>query len=152
MKENAFDLTVTALREQGLNSDEILKELSQLFQRLANTDKKYGTDETNETRIRGLLKKLGMPNNLKGYEYWVVAIQIYKENGKVSLKKEIYPQVAKICGDTPLRIERAMRNAVEVMFKRGSTEVIMEVFGNNVYLELGHATNKEFIATMAEQI
>ena len=76
---NAFDLTVNALREQGLNSDEILQQLSQLFEFLKTADETKFKDEV-VFKSRIILKKVGVGTNLKGYEYWIEAIKIYKNN------------------------------------------------------------------------
>ena len=150
MKENAFDLTVNALRAQGLNSEEILRELGCIFQKL--TDSVADTPKATETKIRELLKEIGMPNHLKGFEYWVVAIQIYKKNGMSLITKEIYPQVAEIYKTTPSSVEKSMRNAIGVAFERGSEDIITKVFGNSISPKRGIATNVEFLATIAEQV
>lgn len=150
MKENAFDLTVNALRAQGLNSEEILRELGCIFQKL--TDSVDDTPKATETKIRELLKEIGMPNHLKGFEYWVVAIQIYKKNGMSLITKEIYPQVAEIYKTTPSSVEKSMRNAIGVAFERGSEDIITKVFGNSISPKRGIATNVEFLATIAEQV
>ena len=150
MKENAFDLTVNALRAQGLNSEEILRELGCIFQKL--TDSVDDTPKATETKIREFLKKIGMPSHLDGYEYWVVAIQIYKKNGMSLITKEIYPQVAEIYKTTPSSVEKSMRNAIGVAFERGAEDIITKVFGNSISPKRGIATNVEFLATIAEQV
>lgn len=152
MKENAFDLTVNALRAQGLNSEEILRELGCIFQKL--TDSVADTPKATETKIRELLKEIGMPSHLDGYEYWVVAIQIYKKKvGKVSMTKDIYPNVAKICKDTTSRrVERSMRSAVEKALNRCPGDIVVEFFGNSISPKSCMVPNKEFIATIAKKV
>ena len=110
------------------------------------------TPKATETKIRELLKEIGMPNHLKGFEYWVVAIQIYKKNGMSLITKEIYPQVAEIYKTTPSSVEKSMRNAIGVAFERGSEDIITKVFGNSISPKRGIATNVEFLATIAEQV
>ena len=150
---NAFDLTVKALREQGLNSDEILEELSRLFQQLEDSNKKADPDESTEARIRKLLKDVGMPAHIKGYDYWTVAIQLYKKRGKGNIKVgEIYRSVAKMCGSTQNSVERVMKFAVERVLDRCSQETMKTLFGDNIERYKGEFTNLEFLAVMAELI
>lgn len=151
MKENAFDLTVNALRAQGLNSEEILRELGCIFQKL--TDSVDDTPKATETKIREILKKIGMPSHLDGYEYWVVAIQIYKKKiGKISMTKDIYPNVAKICKVNTSSVERSMRSAVEKALNRCPEDIVMEFFGNSISPKSWVVPNKEFIAIIAKKV
>ena len=149
---NAFDLTVTALREQGLNSDEILNELSNLFKMMECTDKKEAETKDVETKIKEALDAVYMPCNIRGHDYWVQAILIRKKRGRVKLTGEIYPEVAKIYGTTPVAVERAMKHAVEKTFNRCPARIVELEFKNAVSLESGKLTNSEFLVIMAEKI
>lgn len=149
---NAFDVTVNALREQGLNSDEILNELSNLFKKLECNRKKDDDTTDIETKIKELLNSVYMPSHIKGYECWVQAIRIYKEKGRVMLSTVLYPEVAKICRITPNGAERLMRYAIERMFERCPAKVIASEFKNAVSYKKGKLTNSEFIVIMAEKI
>ena len=148
---NAFDLTVNALREQGLNSDEILQQLSQLFEFLKTADETKFKDEVDfKTRI--ILKKVGVGTNLKGYEYWIEAIKIYKNNKNVSMSKELYPQIAGIFGVKSSKVQESMRHAVKISFARCPTEVVNQIFGEALVLERRTPTVKEFLSALADQI
>ena len=150
---NAFDLTVKALREQGLNSDEILEELSQLFQQLVDSNKKIAPEESMEGKIRRLLKDVGMPAHIKGYDYWTIAIQLYKKSGKENIRVgEIYKGVAEMCNSTINCVERAMKLAVQRVLDRCSQATMKEVFGANIERYRGEFTNLEFLAIMAELV
>ena len=150
---NAFDLTVKALREQGLNSDEILEVLSKLSQNLVDFNNKLDADVVTEAKIRKILRELCMPVNIKGYNCWVAAIKIYKNGGKgMSMVRDIYPQVAKACRTTPSKAERVMRTAVEKVFDRCPVDTIDSMFGNNFNIKKRKFTNTEFIVSMAELI
>lgn len=140
---NAFDETVENLRKQGLNSDEILEELSRLF-----------ADKEMEKKIRNLLNKICMPVNITGYDCWVDAIKIYKKarGKKLRMMTDIYSPVAKKRGTTTSWAERAMRFAVERVFDRCPVDIIDSVFGNNRDIKRGKLKNSEFLVIMAEQI
>ena len=147
---NAFDLTVKALREKGLNSDEILEELSQLFRELANSE--IDEAEKEDTKVRNLLNKLGIPGSIKGYGYWRVAIPLYKKNPNMAIVKGVYTQVAEMYSTTPSRVERGLRHAVKCVFNRCPEKIITEVFGEAYTYKKDSLTNSEFLAILAEKI
>ena len=152
---STFDFTVKTLRQQGLNSDEILEELSKLFNEGKYNMQELENEGSKEYRIRKALKILGVPCHLKGYECWEIAIQIYKKNKmkkKFSMTKEIYPQIAEILEVSPSIVERRMRIAVDKAFERCPEEVIQEIFGNSYSHKKHKPTNVEFLTALAEQI
>ena len=152
---NAFDITVSALRDKGLSSEEILKELSKLFQAMsANADTTTTTPEVTtedkEKKLKKLLLATGIPRNLSGYHYLISAILLYHQNPAQSFSKELYVAVAQKHGTTPSRAERAMRHAIESAFNRCDADIIHGFFGETVSPVRGKPTNSEFIARYAE--
>lgn len=144
-----FDITVNALRNQGLNSDEILVVLSGLFQK---TERLNQDEKTVDEKVRELLKQLGLPNNLGGYDYCVTAIKLCKEKGNRSFSKTIYPEVARIHQTTTSRVSSQIRNAIVVMADRCPQEVFSKVFGNTVSPQRGIPSSKEFITVLAASV
>ena len=104
--------------------------------------------------ITKLMKELGFPPHIKGYEYIRSAIILVLEDPKKinMLTKVLYPSIAKIYDTTPSRVERAIRNAIEIAFERVNTEVIYELFGYTIRQDKGKPTNLEFIATIVDKI
>lgn len=102
------------------------------------------------------LKRLGVPPHIKGYLYLRDAIQIVVDDmralGKVT--KFIYPTIAEKYDTTPSRVERAIRNAIEIAFERGNQEELKKTF--KVTLESkgkkGRLTNSEFIAGISDKL
>jgi len=135
-----------------LNSDEILETLSELFWQSAGLNKEWNTSKTTDEKIVELFKQLGLPNNLKGYEYCVTAIKVYKQKGNVPFTKEIYPEVAKIHGTTPSKVDRTIRNAITVMADRCPLEVLTKVFGNTISPHRGIPTNTEYISVLDTKV
>lgn len=111
------------------------------------------TINTEVTIIRNLTN-LGVPANLKGYEYLKSGLSKVLENPIIiqGMTKELYPAIAKEYGTTPSRVERAIRHAVEVMFDRVDPELLKEYFGNTISLKKDKPTNSEFLAQVAEYI
>lgn len=110
--------------------------------------------ESVEAAIRRVLVELGVPSHVKGYSRLICAIRIVVEDPAIAeaITKGLYPAVAKEFGDTPTRVERAIRHAVELSFDRGSFEVINRYFGNTVSLKKGKSTNSEFITRLADVV
>lgn len=107
-----------------------------------------------EEYISEYLKHMGMPANLTGYIQAKKAILSYMNNpgGYISLNSEVYEQVAKECNTTPKRVERNIRNAIEVAWYRGEIKWQHKLFGYTVQEEKGRPTNKEFIAMIADRV
>jgi len=67
---------------------------------------------------------------------------------KVSIKS-ILEEVAQKYSVTPSSVERAMRTAIEYLFRYGNRDKIYSVFGNTVDPDKGKPSNGEFISLMA---
>ena len=69
-----------------------------------------------------------------------------------AITKVLYPQVAKTVGTTPSRVERAIRDAIEVAWDRGDLDTLQRFFGYTVSNTKGKPTNSEFIALIADKL
>lgn len=102
-------------------------------------------------RIQYVFRDLGIPENLKGYNYLIEAIKIVLEDLKNinSITKTVYPAIAQINDTTAMRVEKAIRNTIEITWTRGNLEKIEEIFGKGTKMR---PTNTEFIAGIYEYI
>lgn len=107
-----------------------------------------------EVSVSRALRELGVPANLKGYEYLRDAVIMAMEQGHVmgSVTKVVYPEIARARNTTPSRVERAIRHAIETAWIRGDINVLNDVFGHTVDAEKGRPTNSAFIARVADKI
>lgn len=107
-----------------------------------------------ECRISEILKDLGVPAHLKGYNYLRSAIVVCVEDKSILdyITGRLYPKLAKYHDTTSPRIERAIRHAIEVAWNRGDLEVLKQYFGNTVSANKGKPTNSEFLACVATQL
>lgn len=98
------------------------------------------------------LMEVGVPTNLKGYEYLKTGLALVLENPDIVnyVTTELYPGIAKENGTTASRVERAIRHAIEVVFDRTTPDYIEKLFGTQYMLSKGKVTNSEFICRMAE--
>lgn len=69
-----------------------------------------------------------------------------------SVTKLLYPVIARRYKTTLQRVERAIRNAVEVSWERGNPEVFEDLFGFSRETGAPRPTNSEYIARIADKI
>lgn len=99
------------------------------------------------------IQEMGVPAHIKGYSFLRDAILIVIEDMNYinKITKELYPYIAEKYESTPSRVERAIRHAIEVSWKKGNQNSIKEVFGYNIESRK-KPTNGEFIAIIADRI
>ena len=107
-----------------------------------------------EQVISGLMLELGIPAHLKGYQYLRTAITMCVEDMELigSVTKLLYPELAKQYMTTVQKIERAIRNAIEVSWERGNGELFEKLFGYSNSVEHNRPTNSEYIASVADYV
>lgn len=104
--------------------------------------------------ITKIIKELGVPSNIKGYEYIREGISILYDQPELigSFSKSLYPNIAVKYGAKPRNVERAIRHAIETSWNRGSWEVMEEVFGHSVDIEKAKPTNSEYLTAIADKV
>ncbi len=120
----------------------------------SNSRKKETLEKVDlNVQITKLLHKLGVPAHIKGYLYLRKAIELVIKDIELigAVTKKLYPKVAESYNTTPNRVERAIRHAIEVTWKRGNISVLNEYFGATVSPNSGKATNSQFIAKIADK-
>lgn len=107
-----------------------------------------------EVEVTDIIHEIGVPPNVKGYQFLREGIIIVIENLEIinAVTTELYPAVAKKFGTTPSRVERAIRHAIEIAWNRTGSEKINDYFGYIVHAEKGKPTNSEFIAMIADKL
>jgi len=101
------------------------------------------------------IRAIGVPAHLKGYHYLRSAIRIVCNSSQpvnLPITTVIYPKIAEEFNTNPSLVERAIRNAIEVAWVRGNTDVLDSYFGYTVNDNKGKPTNSEFIAMIADRI
>ncbi len=118
------------------------------------TNKQTKTSYSLEARVTTLLHEIGVPAHIRGYNYMRESILIAVDNIDVLnyITKELYPEIAKRCGTTPSRVERAIRHAIEVAWSRGNLETKDNLFSYTINVNKGKPTNSEFIALIADRL
>ncbi len=112
------------------------------------------TDIELEKYITKIMLDIGVPAHLKGYHYLRDAILLSGRDMEVvsSVTKLLYPVIARHFRTTDQKVERAIRNAIEVSWVRGNTDTFHELFGYSVETGKNRPTNSEYIARIADKI
>ena len=107
-----------------------------------------------KAQITAILRRVGVPAHIKGYALLRFAITTVTKNPEAIglVTKVLYPVVAKEFETTPVRVERAIRHAIEVAWNRGNIEEQQALFGYTVQSNRGKPTNSEFIALVADTL
>ena len=112
------------------------------------------SDNDIEVVISDIMRQIGVPAHIKGYQYLRTAIKLSVEDSDMlgSVTKLLYPTVAKIFNTTSSRVERAIRHAIEVAWDRGDVDVLSSYFGYTIQSQRGKPTNSEFIAMISDKL
>lgn len=107
-----------------------------------------------EVVISGIMRQIGVPAHIKGYQYLRQAIMLTVKDPELmhAVTKILYPTVAKQNKTTSSRVERAIRHAIEVAWDRGDVDVLSSYFGYTIQNSRGKPTNSEFIAMISDKL
>lgn len=104
------------------------------------------TDFELSATLYGILKDLGAPPSLSGFDYTLYAVKLlYHTADKPEITKIVYPMIANRFDSTPAQVERSLRTFVQAIIYRGDTRTIQRVFGNVYNDRSGSITNKDFL-------
>ena len=107
-----------------------------------------------ERYITEVMLDIGVPAHLRGYYYLRAAILMTGRDIEVvtSVTKLMYPVIARHFKTTDQKVERAIRNAIEVSWERGNTQTFEKLFGYSIQDGKARPTNSEYIARIADKI
>ena len=108
-------------------------------------------EHTSSLEIAPIIRKLGLPPNLKGYGYLrkAVEISLHYPDTAISIKKLIYPEVAHTFRTTEASVERSIRHAIQVIWTKGDRDFYRQLFPYSA----GHKpTNSQFISLFTEYL
>ena len=107
-----------------------------------------------ELDVTNLLLEIGIPAHIKGYQYIREGIMLsfYDKNMLHYITKCLYPTIAKKYKTTSSSVERTIRHAIEVAFRRGNRQVLEEIFSNTICSKKTKPTTSEFIALLTDKL
>ncbi|MCI8271483.1 MAG: sporulation protein [Erysipelotrichaceae bacterium] len=106
------------------------------------------------TETKKILFKIGMPPHLDGYRYLKVAIPMVcgDETYLKRMTTGLYPEIAEMFDTEWWNVERSIRAAIEIVFNKGNSAELYEMFGNTIDAKKSKPTNSQFIATIVEYL
>ncbi|MDO4542944.1 MAG: sporulation initiation factor Spo0A C-terminal domain-containing protein [Clostridia bacterium] len=106
-------------------------------------------------QIEACLSALSVPSHLLGHRYALQAVRLIAENETnthIGMMHTVYPTIAENCGTSAVMVDRAIRHAIDVSWKKGNIRVQRIYFGYCAYDKKGIPTNSEFLFAIAEQL
>ncbi len=106
-----------------------------------------------ETEVTNVMRKIGIPAHIKGYQYIRTGIIMAVHDIAILnyITKLLYPSIAAQYDTTPSSVERAIRHAIGIAWTRGDKKILNDIFGYTVAMEREKPTNSEFIAQIADR-
>lgn len=100
------------------------------------------------------LSNAGMPASLKGYEYLITAVEAVLKDSSVlyGITKVLYPDIAKKHNTTTIRVEKAIRHAIEVTWAKSTEQNRIKYMGATGEANEKRPTNSEFIALLGQRV
>jgi two-component system, response regulator, stage 0 sporulation protein A len=107
---------------------------------------------TIDQNVTDIIRGIGVPAHLKGSYYVRAAILLVIENDDFmrAFSKKLYPMIAEKNDTTANRVERDIRNCIDIACFRGNATEINRLFGPGKTKH--RITNKEFIATIVDRL
>ena len=118
--------------------------MSQIYQLLH-----YEKDKSNTADPEPVLLFLGLRMHLSGYSCLVEGIRLLRKNPEQGVTKELYPDIAKVCGGTSGRVERAIRTVIRDAWLRRDDRNWAALFPPDRQGKISIPTNSEFITRIA---
>ena len=104
--------------------------------------------------ITELLWELGIPMHVNGYHYLLDAVHLSLTLPQASynLSQQLYPAIAQRYHTNASCVERSIRHAIDMAWKRGNLTAADGLFGRSMNLSYDKPTNAEMIALLTEKI
>jgi two-component system, response regulator, stage 0 sporulation protein A len=104
--------------------------------------------------VTDIIREIGIPAHIKGYHFLRDGITMIVNDVEYlgATIKKLYPDIAQKHSTTTSRVERAIRHAIEVAWRRGNRDMINTIFGSAIQADKNRPTNAEFMAMIADKI
>ncbi len=149
-KTQKFNVDYYMLKPCDLKSLE--SRILDLFQETRKSFYKKEVSHDIQVKITELLHNLGVPSQIRGYQYLRDGIlMLYESNELIGgITKQVYPEIATRYHTTTSRVERAIRHAIEVSWGRADYQIMNKMFGHSIDFDRAKPTNSEFMVTISD--
>ena len=130
---------------------ELLRSMNEEENKEVSSKKDYEIQIVQE--VTNIIQNMGICANIKGYQYLREAIVLcYKDHEYIDvLTKGLYPEVAKKYKTTPSNVERGIRHAIEMAWKKRDKGVFKEYF-SYTSMNSKRPSNGKFIANIVDSL
>lgn len=100
--------------------------------------------------LSSILYELGIPPHFRGFLYLREAVRMAATDPDTlaSVTKSLYPQIARQHATTASCVERSIRHAIDVAWRKGEADTFSQFFG----CPCGKPSNSVLIALLAEKL
>lgn len=104
--------------------------------------------------ITELLWEVGIPMHVHGYHYLLKAVHLTLSlpETTLNLSHQLYPCIAQHFHTNASCVERSIRHAIDMAWRRGNLTAADGLFGRSANLTCDKPTNSEMIALLTEKI
>ena len=117
--------------------------------RLIDLQRRTAEASQPEDAINSTLLMLGLRSDLCGYPCVYTALRLLLEDPGQSVTKQLYPSVAKVCGGTATRVERAIRTVIQDAWLRRDDPLWQLYFSPDQHGRNRCPTNSVFLFRLA---
>lgn len=112
------------------------------------------TNNNTEKLLSEIMMIAGIMPNLKGYKYLKDAIKSVVKSPRLAteITKKLYPIIAEQNETSPQKVERAIRNAINVGYEAGKMSNLNSYFSADIFTKYQRPTNSELIAVIADRL
>ena len=101
-----------------------------------------------DNKIRNIIHELGIPSNIKGYNYLIDSIKI-TISSNVGNTNDIYLEISEKYKVSINSVEHAIRRAIIISFDLGNISLLHKIFGYSIK---DIPTNTQYILMVSEYI
>lgn len=147
---SAMNLGVRHLIKKPCNAESFAASVERVCSKLP----RKGAGNDRRSLIANTLHDVGIPANIKGYNYLIHALDITITNADApfSMTQSIYIPIAEQHGVKPEQVCRAIKRAIDIAWDRGDLDTLQSYFGYTVSNTRGMPTNGEFISIIGEKL
>ena len=119
---------------------------------LQESNAQYSNHQDHRKAVTELLIQLGMSPQRRGYDCTREAVLCLLEDRRLSMTKELYPNVAERCSGNAKQVEKAIRDAVEKAWQHRDETVWPSYFRPCADGTISKPSNAIFLGRVAEAV
>ena len=152
--KKAVEAGASYFLSKPFESELLIKRILQIFDNEkevipTKTFTEVSKEKTLEMKITEVLNSFGITPSIMGFHYIRCAIEmaVYNTELLIGITKGIYPDIAKKYNTSSSKVERAIRHAIECIWRNGNSHIYCKTIG---IMNSKKPTNSQFISILTE--